>query len=115
MKKKWTNNLGFKILSVAIAFLLWVVIINIEDPTISRTFRVQVDIQNDDIVASGGKVYKITEGEYVEVTVKGNKSFVDSLTDADITATAITVIIFVIKVRPLLKSKVMDDDLVIMK
>lgn len=88
MKKKWTNNLGFKILSVAIAFLLWVVIINIEDPTISRTFRVQVDIQNDDIVASGGKVYKITEGEYVEVTVKGNKSFVDSLTDADITATA---------------------------
>lgn len=34
---------------------------------------------------------------------------------ADITATAITVIIFVIKVRPLLKSKVMDDDLVIMK
>ena len=88
MKKKWTNNLGIKILSVAIAFLLWVVIINIEDPTTSRTFRVKVEIQNDEIVASSHKVYKITEGEFVDVTVKGNKSYIDSLTDKDITATA---------------------------
>ncbi|MDO5521968.1 MAG: CdaR family protein, partial [bacterium] len=88
MKKKWTNNIGIKILSVAIAFLLWVVIINIEDPTTSRTFRVKVDILNDEVVESSGKVYKITEGDFVEVTVKGNKSYVDSLSDSDITATA---------------------------
>ncbi|MDO5294677.1 MAG: CdaR family protein [bacterium] len=88
MKKKWTNNIGIKILSVAIAFLLWVVIINIEDPTTTRTFRVKVDILNDEVVESSGKVYKVAEGEYVEVTVKGNKSYVDSLSDSDITATA---------------------------
>ena len=88
MKKKRINNIGVKILSVAIAFVLWVVIINIEDPTTSRTFRVKVEIQNDDIVASSGQVYKIEEGEYVDVTVKGNKSYVDSLTENDIMATA---------------------------
>lgn len=88
MKKKWTNNIGLKIMSVALAFVLWILIVNIEDPSITRTFRVPVDILNENVVESSGRVYTILEGKEVDVTVKGNKSFVDSLKDSDIKATA---------------------------
>lgn len=88
MKKKLTNNIGMKILSVVIAFIVWIIIVNIEDPMTSRTFHVAVDILNENAVESEGKVYRVIEGSEVDVTVKGNKSFVDSLKVSDIKATA---------------------------
>lgn len=88
MKKKWTNNIGMKVLSVVLAFVVWIIIVNIEDPTTSRTFRVPVEILNEKVVESEGKVYHIKEGSEVDVTVTANKSFVDSLKASDIRATA---------------------------
>lgn len=88
MKKKLTNNIGIKILSVMLAFLIWIVIVNIDDPVISRTFPVNVTVLNEDVVTDIGKVYTVVEGSVVEVTVKGNKSFVDSLKSDNIIATA---------------------------
>ena len=88
MKKKLTNNIGIKILSVALAFIIWIVIVNIDDPVISRTFVVNVEVLNEDVVTDIGKVYTVLEGSEVEVTVKGNKSFVDSLKSENILATA---------------------------
>lgn len=88
MKKKLTNNIGIKILSVVLAFIIWIVIVNIEDPVISRTFTVTVDVLNEDVVTDIGKVYTVVEGSEVEVTVKGNKTFVDSLKAENILATA---------------------------
>ena len=38
MKNKLTKNLGLKILSVVAAFLFWLVIINVTDPTTVKTF-----------------------------------------------------------------------------
>ncbi len=88
MKKKLTNNIGFKILSVALAFIIWIVIVNIDDPVISRSFTVDVNVLNENVVTAIGKVYTVVEGSEVDVTVKGNKSFVDSLKTEDILATA---------------------------
>lgn len=88
MKKKLTNNIGIKILSVMLAFLIWIVIVNIDDPVISRTFTVDVQVLNEDVVTDIGKVYTVVEGSVVDVTVKGNKSFVDSLKSDNIIATA---------------------------
>ena len=88
MKKKLTNNIGIKILSVALAFIIWIVIVNIDDPTISRTFTVDVNVLNEDVVSAINKVYTVVEGSEVEVTVKGNKSFVDTLETENIIATA---------------------------
>ncbi len=88
MKRKLTNNIGIKILSVALAFIIWIVIVNIDDPTISRTFTVDVEILNEDVVTAINKVYTVVEGSKVEVTVKGSKSFVDTLRTENIIATA---------------------------
>ena len=38
MKKKLTSKLMLKIVSVIVAFLFWLVIINITDPTTSKKF-----------------------------------------------------------------------------
>ena len=40
MKKKLTNNLLLKIISVIAAFLLWMVVINIDNPTIRLRYPI---------------------------------------------------------------------------
>lgn len=89
MKKKLTINLSLKIVSVIVAFLFWLVIINITDPTTSRTFYdVPVQILNENVITSANQVYEIEDGDTVHVTVKGKRSFVETLTNEDFTATA---------------------------
>lgn len=89
MKKKWMSNLSLKIASVIVAFLFWLVIINITDPTTSKTFHdIPVKILNENVITSANQVYEIEDGDTVQVTVKGKRSFVETLTESDFTATA---------------------------
>lgn len=89
MKKKWMSNLSLKIASVIVAFLFWLVIINITDPTTSKTFHdIPVKILNENVITSANQVYEIEDGDTVQVTVKGKRSFVETLTEADFIATA---------------------------
>lgn len=89
MKKKLTSNLWLKIVSVVVAFLFWLVIINITDPTTSKTFYdIPVQILNENVITSANQVYEIEDGDTVHVTVKGKRSFVETLTENDFTATA---------------------------
>ncbi len=89
MQKKLTINLSLKIVSVIVAFLFWLVIINITDPTTSRTFYdVPVQILNENVITSANQVYEVEDGDTVHVTVKGKRSFVETLTNEDFTATA---------------------------
>ena len=89
MKKKLTSNLWLKIVSVVVAFLFWLVIINITDPTTSKTFYdIPVQILNENVITSANQVYEIEDGDTVRVTVKGKRSFVETLTEDDFTATA---------------------------
>ncbi len=51
MKKKLTSKLMLKIVSVIVAFLFWLVIINITDPTTSKTFYyIPVQILNENLI-----------------------------------------------------------------
>lgn len=87
--KNWTNNLGMKLLSLPLAFIIWIIIINIDDPTISRTFpNVAIELQNTDAIASLGKVYEIAEGNTVTVTVTGRRSILDKIRSSDLKVTA---------------------------
>ena len=50
-----TNNLVLKISSLAIAFFVWIVVINISNPIVTRTQNVALSVVNANIITDGGK------------------------------------------------------------
>lgn len=89
MKKYLTNNILLKILSVLFAIMLWLVVLNIDDPNTTRNINnIEVTIKNADAVTGLNKVYNIVEGQTASVSVTGPRSIVDKLTGADFVAVA---------------------------
>lgn len=81
-------NLGIKILSLVGAALIWLVIININDPYRTKTFQVSVETINENALESVNKVFEITSGDIASVRVSGKRSVIDKLDATDIRATA---------------------------
>lgn len=89
MKSNFMKNLSLKIASVIAAFLFWLVIVNLTDPITSKTFHsIPVTLLNESVITSANQVYEVIDGDTVDVTVKGKRSFVQSLKEEDFTATA---------------------------
>lgn len=62
MKEKLTNNLALKLLSLALAAFLWMVVVNLDDPVTSVQFsNVPVEILHPEVVTSKGKTYQIED------------------------------------------------------
>ena len=90
MKKLITHNLLLKIMSVVFAFILWLVVVNINDPDIIKTIRsVEITILNEDAITGQGEgqVYTIKENRTASIVVKGPRSKVDKLDRGEIKAT----------------------------
>lgn len=89
MKKLLTNNPGWKLLSIVLAMLLWLVVINNEDPYITKEFsNVPVVTVNEGVVTSKEKAVEIVSGDKITIKVRGKRKEVDSLKLSDITAVA---------------------------
>ncbi len=88
-KKSLFNHLGLKILSLLLAIIIWMIIMNLDDYSVTKTVRdIPVEEMNGSTIENLGKVYNIVDGDTVDVVVKGPRSLVDPLTAADFTATA---------------------------
>ncbi|MBC7958941.1 MAG: hypothetical protein H7X94_03655, partial [Vallitaleaceae bacterium] len=88
MIKKITHRLGWKILSVVLAFFLWLIVVNYEDPTITDEFTLTVEKQNATAITSQNKEIRYKEGQTVNVTVRGKRSIMERLLERDIKAYA---------------------------
>lgn len=89
MKERLTRNTGLKILSLLVAFLVWVVILNVDDPVIPKTFRdIPVTTINENVLAQKDKVYEVVSGETVDVQVKAKRSVMETLDNSDFQAIA---------------------------
>jgi len=89
MKKMFTDNLWLKILSVLMAILIWIVVLNINDPNKTRMIAgVRVELLNEDIITGNNQVYEILDGQLVSITVTGPRTIVDTLKAKDFTVTA---------------------------
>ena len=90
MGGKLTNNLGLKILSLLFAVLLWLVVVNVDDPVKTETYRgIRVTMLNENAITSMGKVYKIEDdSDLISVTVSAKRSVHKKLSSADFIATA---------------------------
>ncbi len=76
------NHIGFKIVSLIIAILLWVVVVNITDPVIPQTIRnVPVRFLNETLIESQGKTIRVLDGTDVvsSVTVKAPRSVLQEM------------------------------------
>lgn len=89
MKKLLTNNIGYKILAIIAAIILWMVIVNIQDPMETRTISgIPITIVNDSVITDKDLAYTIESGDTAYVKVKGPRSIVDRLDASDFVATA---------------------------
>ena len=89
MKEKVTHNFGLKLLSVALASLLWLVVINSQDPVETATFEdIPVTIINESALAAKDKIPEVVEGDTISVVVEARRSICEKLTKADIIAVA---------------------------
>ena len=92
LKQRLKNNWTLKLASVAIAFLIWLVVVNINDPIIQKVYsNVKVNITNGSYIESRGMTYRLDSNyQTVSVTLRGNSSKVtkrndDIVVEADLT------------------------------
>ena len=91
MKKLLTHNLGLKLASLVLAFVLWFLVAQIYDPKDTVSFNnIQVRLINTALLEEEGKVYEVLDNSnLVRVTVTGPQSIVKSeLRRSDIVAEA---------------------------
>ena len=54
-----TRNLGLKLLALVFAVTMWMVVVNLDDPTISRPFTIAVTLENEDVITAANKYFEI--------------------------------------------------------
>lgn len=87
--KTLTKNLGFKILAVVLAFILWLVVYNTDDPTITVSYTTNVTVENASVVTDMNKCYEVLNGtNTVSFAVTAKRSVLNKLEDTDFTAVA---------------------------
>ena len=87
--KTLSNNLVYKILAVAFAFTLWLIVYNMEDPTRTETMTISVSVINKESVESLNKYYEIVEGTgKVTFSITAPRSVHEKLDETDFTAVA---------------------------
>ena len=63
MKKSLTNNIGLKLLAFLFAFMLWLLVVNIDDPVDTKTFdSIPVTIEHAEVVTQDQRSYQVLDG-----------------------------------------------------
>lgn len=90
MKKRLTNNWGLKLFSIIFAILLWLVVVNVDNPVKTNTFdNIPVKLQNTNLVTDEGLVYEVLDStDTVTVSVSAPRSYLELLSKDDIVAVA---------------------------
>lgn len=97
MKKKIFSNMGLKVMAVLVAFVIWLMVVNGDDPVKTEPFRnVPITVKNADVFTE--KVKKVyiprvdsktgQELDTVTVFVKARRSVLDKLSASSFTVTA---------------------------
>lgn len=90
MGKKIFHNWGLKLASLVLAFVLWFVVVSIDDPPDTVSFSgIPVRLINAELLEQENKVYEILDNtDTVRVTVRAPGSIIKELRASDIVAEA---------------------------
>lgn len=90
MRKKIFRNWGLKLASLVLAFVLWFLVVQIEDPQDTKRFsNIPVRLTNTELLEKENKVYEVLGNtDTVQVTVRAPRSIISTLRASDIVAEA---------------------------
>lgn len=90
MKDRLLNNIGLKVMSLLFAIVLWMMVVNVDDPVDEETFRnVPVQVLHEEIFTAKASTYSILDGnETVSVTVRARRKVLSDIRSNDIRVTA---------------------------
>ena len=89
LKMSLTNNIGMKIIAVLVAAIVWLAVINVNDPEKTITiYNVPITMTNEEAITDMGMVYNLESKSSVNITISGKRSIVGNLTADDFLATA---------------------------
>ena len=90
MRKRLLNNWSLKLISLALAFLLWFLVVQMGDPKDDRDMgNIPVKLVNTELLEKENKVFEVLDNtDTVRVTVYAPKSVFTQLRSSDITAEA---------------------------
>ena len=89
LKMSLTNNIGLKFLAVLIALVLWLAIVNVNDPEKTITVsNIPISVTNESAITSRDMVYNVKSEQYLNITVSGKRTIVSNLSAEDFRATA---------------------------
>ena len=84
-----TKNFGLKVISVLIAIFIWYMVVYYNDPVLTQSFQVHIQVTNESYIENGKQVYRIEENyKTVTVYLSGNRSTLEDITADDISVTA---------------------------
>jgi len=86
--KKLTGNIGLKLVSLVLAFLLWLFVVSIENPVMNLSFSsIPITIENGDVMEKQGHAFELNDSSRtVTVTVKAERSVLSELSRDNIKA-----------------------------
>lgn len=89
IKRAFTGNIGLKALALLFSVGLWLIVVNVDDPTQTRTFSAPVTVINEEVLTEAGRYYTIPDGNNtVSFRVTAKRSVIEKLSNTDFTATA---------------------------
>lgn len=92
MKQRLMNNIGLKILAFLVAFMLWLLVVNIDDPVTHKTFSgIPVSVINEEVLANTKQpqTYQIVDNtQVIDVTVTAKRKTLNKIKADDIVAVA---------------------------
>lgn len=89
MKEKLANNWGLKLISVGLAFFLWMVVLNADNPYETKTLTIHnIEYRNEDVVLTSDQTYKVEDldSKGVEISVKVRRKESGKVRSADFRA-----------------------------
>lgn len=86
---KLVNNIGLKLLALFFAAVLWIVVVNTDDPMVRKSMTVSVSMKNQEYITDMGKYMDIlNESNTVTFYYTTKRSVWDGISSADFLATA---------------------------
>lgn len=89
MKKKILSNWPLKLLSVVIALVIWVIVVNYDNPYKTKTISgIPIEITNDDVITNQNMTYSVVGTQTATIRVTCRRKVAENLSASDFKAVA---------------------------